>query len=353
MIKEYVELRVKKRIQETPEAITLLVEPTDGVPLSYQAGQFLTLLVRIGNKELRRSYSLSSTPGVDPDMAITIKRLTNGEVSRYLIDHTREGDTLHALQPAGRFTLKRDTANQRDIFFIGAGSGITPLFSLLKYALAKELDSQVTLINSNKNEKTALFYNQLEKLAASHPDTFTLHHLFSNPTTHSPVKVPVRLNIGLLQTLINKFLIYNKKEAQFYVCGPPDFMRMVHMTLIFMEISRDHIYQEIFVTEELPDIVSPLAQYSTPRKVVLSYRFKNYTLEVPYNKSILKMALEKGIPLPYSCMGGVCSTCVALCKSGSVHMTINKVLTDREVAAGLILTCVSYPLTDTVVIEVK
>jgi ring-1,2-phenylacetyl-CoA epoxidase subunit PaaE len=352
MMKDFLELKVKKIIRETAYAITLELENTDGQPIDYQSGQFLTFLLNIHGKELRRSYSLSSAPQIDKNLAVTISRVVNGEVSRYLIDNLKEGDILTALYPAGRFTLQTDASLQRDIFMIGAGSGITPLFSMLKTALKEEPKSRLTLIDSNKNENTALFWQQLKTLATQYQSRLKTIHLLSDPLPASN-QYPVRLNIALLEKLINENLTYTKALAQFFVCGPPHFMRMVRMTLIFMGFQGDNIHKENFVTEALKESAGPVSTDTSPKIVTILYKKKQYAVEVPPHTSILKAALNQGIQLPYSCMGGMCSTCSGICKSGNVHMAINEVLTDKEVAQGWILTCVAFPTTDDVLVEIS
>lgn len=349
-MKDYLELQIKQIKWEAPDAATYILESADGQEILYKAGQFLTLLLAIGGKELRRSYSLSSASGIDSRLAITIKRVSNGEVSRYLLDNLKEGDILKSLHPAGRFTIQTEPNNSRDIFLIGAGSGMIPLFSLLKTILAAEPLSKVTLIDSNKNESSALFWEPLGRLEAKYPNTFTAIHLFSNPAPESK-RHPVRLNIGLLQELITKNLSFAKEKALFFVCGPFHFMRMVRMTLVFMGFDENQIYKEIFVTDPLPGIKPPIAADSAPKQVKIILRKEEFIIEVPYDKSILQAALDRGIQLPYSCFGGVCSTCIGKCTSGSVKMAVNEVLTDKDIAQGWVLTCVGYPVGEGVVIE--
>jgi ring-1,2-phenylacetyl-CoA epoxidase subunit PaaE len=349
-MKEHLELRISKIIRETTEAITLMLEPVVGEEISYKPGQFLTLLVLIDGKELRRSYSLSSTPDIDKHLAITIKRVANGEVSRYLIDHLKEGHILKALPPAGRFTLQTQASELRDIFLIGAGSGLTPLFSILKDILHHEPQSHCTLIQNDKNQSTGLFTREIRQLAVQYSGRFTYHPLYSQPAIQQGGAYPSRLNIGLLQTLLHRYIRFDRSQAQFYICGPSDYMRMVRMTLTFMEFSPEQLHQEIFVTEDIQESAIPVFEDTSPKKVELLYRQQKYVLESPYNQSILKTGLAHGIKLPYSCLGGVCSTCMARCIGGEVYMAINKVLTDRDIAAGWVLTCVGYPISGTVVV---
>jgi ring-1,2-phenylacetyl-CoA epoxidase subunit PaaE len=348
---DLLELRIKKIIPETADAITLLLENTSGEPISYQSGQFLTFIITMAGRELRRSYSISSAPGIDPDIAVTIKRVENGEVSRYLLTHLKEGDILQSLPPAGRFTLATHPDNQRDIFLIGAGSGITPLFSLLKTTLVQEPKSKITLIDVNRNENTTLFREPINQLTGQYPWQFTLIHLFGDPLPHSH-SYPQRLNIGLLQQLIQQHLTFDRTKAKFYVCGPSTFMRMVRMTLIFMEFAEDQIHREIFVTYPLPAAKTPLPSNLYPSRATIRYQQHEHSIFVYPGQTILKAALANGIQLPYSCQGGVCSTCAAKCTQGAVQMTTNEVLTDKDQAEGWILTCTAYPLSEEVTIQI-
>lgn len=188
--------------ENRPEAISYWLESMDGQPVSYQAGQFLTLVLLHNGHEVRRSYSLSSAPG-EP-LRLTIKRVTNGEISRYLLDTLRVSDVLTSLRPAGRFTV--DERSESDLVLIGAGSGITPLFSILKQVLYKESDRQVTLLYSNSNERTILFRNELNALQEQFADRFRLFHLLSNPIDDqsrlSGIVQTGRLNNVMLERLI-------------------------------------------------------------------------------------------------------------------------------------------------------
>lgn len=344
---EILDLRINEIRQEGHNAITLILEEVNRKPVSYLPGQFLTLLVNIGPRELRRSYSLCSSPEIDPFLAITIKRVENGEVSRHLIDHLKEGDVLKALPPAGRFTLDINPSKQRDIFLIGAGSGTTPLFSLLKSILFKENLSKVTLIVSHHDEKSSLYQKDIQALEVKFYGRFKLITLYSEPLDHAHPRV--RLNIDLLEKIVNSNLSFEKETAQFFICGPFEYMRMVRMTLIYMGFEESQIHRENFISKTFNSENFP----SFPTRIInLIYKGENIPIEVPSGKTILKAALENGLPIAYSCQAGICSTCVGVCKGGKVHMSNNQVLTDNEVKAGLILTCVSYPTTDGVVIEV-
>jgi len=347
---DLLQLRIRRIIPQTPEAATFEFETTAGTPLSYRPGQFLTLLVTVNGRELRRSYSFSSTPGIDPFPAVTVKRVANGEVSRHLLTHWREGDVVTALPPAGRFTSDSSPEAPRDVFLVGAGSGVTPLFSLLKALLRDEPNSRITLIYSNRNEHTALFWREINALTETHANLTTIH-LLSDPTPATRHYLG-RLNIGLLEQLVTGHLHFDRDRAEFYVCGPFPYMRMVRMTLVFMKFREEQIHRENFVVEALSAARQPPPHDPSPRRVTLHVGKRTYQLVVPGNRTILQVALEYDVPLPYSCLGGVCSTCSAVCTEGVVRMTLNEVLTARDLAAGWVLTCVGYPDSEAVTLRI-
>lgn len=337
-----------------PDAISYFLEPIDGRPVSYRPGQFLTLILPhpAGNQHspaVRRSYSLSSLPG-EP-LRLTIKRVSNGELSRYLLDTLRVGDTLTSLWPAGRFVL--DETAVGDVVLLGAGSGITPLFGLLKQILLTDTSRRVTLLYSNTNEQRIIFRGELASLQEQYPARFRLIHLLSQPADKlvSPggsVRIG-RLNNVMLDRLLPELIGPSDPSAvQFYVCGPADYMRMVQFTLTFNGIKPEQVRRENFVAG--PVAVAPPPLLAVDRVVMLRTGARETTIRVAAYKSILQAALDEGIALPYSCRGGRCSTCAARCVSGRVLMTINDVLTERDLSDGWVLTCTGYPESDNVVL---
>lgn len=345
-----IQLRVVRIQPETADATSYFLEPVDGKPVLYQPGQFLTLILQqhgsgSGGHEVRRSYSLSSIP--EEPVRLTIKRVQNGEISRYLHNTLRVGDVLTSLQPAGRFTLDEDRPG--DIVLLGAGSGITPLFALLKQILVTNSGQRVTLLYSNTSERTTIFRNELDDLYHQFTDRFQLLYLFSNPTDDWP-GLRGRLNNMMLERLLPRLIGTSSPETtRFYVCGPGDYMRMVRFTLLFSGFHPNQIRRENFVVE--PVVLTPPPAIAQDRTICIKFRGRDVEIQVPAYKSILQAALDEGITLPYSCRGGRCSTCAARCLSGRVHMTINDVLTEHDLADGWVLTCTGYPESDGVVIE--
>ncbi|WAC09870.1 ferredoxin--NADP reductase [Dyadobacter pollutisoli] len=342
-----ISLRVREIIRESDDTKTFIFERTDGNPFLYKAGQFLTFIIPMHGHEVRRSYSMSSAPGVDVFPAITVKRVPNGEISRFWIDTVRENDTFTALPPSGRFVLEASTGQPRDIVLVGAGSGITPLFSILKQALTLEQENHVTLIYASRNVRNTLFHEQIIAWQKRFPERLQVIHIHSQPSDEWN-GIRGRINNTRLEQLVNKSLRYDRQHARFFICGPFDLMRSAEITLHFMGFSDAQIRKENFVITAPP----PPPPISYPHEITLQYRDKTYGLMVPAHTTILDAALAAGIQLPYSCKGGRCSTCAGVCTSGSVHMSVNEVLTDRDLREGWILTCSAYPDGDNVTIRV-
>lgn len=322
------------------DAIFVFIKPADDNAVVYEAGQFLTLIIQHHGKEVRRSYSIASAPGIDAEMFIVIKRLENGEISRYLIDHLKAGNVLTTLHPAGRFTLNT-SALSRTVFFIAAGSGITPIYALIKKVLAEESLSRVILIYQNRNEDSTIFKHELETLQHQYRQRMQQVNLLSTP---SDKKLhPQRLNNFLLEQLMAQY--YNPHALHaFYICGPYAFMRMVQFVLRFSGVRQDVIRKENFVIDAVPP--PPLITDQSLKQITLLWKDRQYLFSVAYPSTILQAALQHDIRLPYSCRGGRCSSCTVKCISGKVTMSINEVLTDHDLQQGLVLTCVGYAETD-------
>lgn len=329
-------LKVRAIISETFDTKTIVLESPTQENIAYESGQFLTLIIQHDGHEVRRSYSLSTAPGIDAFPAITVKRVTNGNISRYLLDHLTIGDELVSLPPAGRFTIDIQKEVQRDIFLIGGGSGITPLFSILQTVLHQEPQSRITLIYVNRSPTATIFLHQLTGLAKTYPEQLNIIHLWSSEGR--------RLNNTSVEALVRKNLIFEAKNACFYLCGPTDLMRMAQFTLKFMGFDGEQIRKENFVIDiPPPPLTSKLDKSAT---LTLHFKGQTHNLKVEPWQNILQAALNQGIPLPYSCRGGRCATCMGHCTAGQVYMSINDVLTERDIANGLILTCTAYPETE-------
>ena len=334
-------LRVDEIKWELPNVATFYLVETHGKKVQYKAGQFITLVFNHHGEEVRRSYSLSSSPDEDRP-AITVKRISNGEISRFLLTKVKVGDLINAVKPAGVFTPTAIEA-EKDLVFFAAGSGIAPIFSQLKYILNRPGKSKIHLIYSNLDRQSIIFNAELDALAEKFADRFNITYLLSSDAN--------RLTNLVVEGLVNNQIVFSRDKAEFYLCGPFVYMRMIRLTLIYMGIEPRQIHKENFVLETVA-VTGSRINYP-PRNIRINFNDELHDVVEGENQSILQAALQNKINLPYSCRSGICSACIAFCKSGKVEMAKNEVLTDEDLANGWILTCTGHALTDDVEIEYK
>ncbi|MDB5257803.1 MAG: flavodoxin reductase (ferredoxin-NADPH reductase) family 1 [Chitinophagaceae bacterium] len=322
---------------ETPQSKTFVLEPLDGWQPEYQAGQFLTFVFQTPYGEKRRSYSISSAPESGEPLSITVKKVDNGEFSRFLVYQIKTGDILYTSGISGFFQLPARPRDIEQFFFLAAGSGITPCFSLIKTILTTGTQ-HVVLIYSNKTEEVTIFLQALLDLQQKYTKRFTVRFLYSNRFNvyHS------RLSKWLLLHLLEEYPIASKDKAYFYLCGPFDYMQTIRITLLGESIPAAHIVKEDF--SSLPRLLIPKPPDTSAHQVTITLPQQTYEVKVQYPQSILASAKAQHIALPYSCEAGRCGSCVATCTKGKVWMAYNEVLTDQEIAKGRILTCQSFPI---------
>ena len=343
-------LRIDKIINQPGDNITLHLKPIGEAYPKYLAGQFISLVFEGQHKEIRRSYSFNSSPDVDEPIAITVKRVENGEISRLLHHKTAEGDILLAMEPQGLFSYLPEENQERDVFLFAAGVGITPLISIMKTALVRETQSKITLVYSNRSLEDTLFYNELNEWQSKYPERLKIIFVFSN----SKNLMTARLNKFYIEKLLKEHLVFDRDNALFYSCGPIIYMDLCRITLLGMGFDIKQIKRETFVLPEDEvdeDDSSEKVVDKNTYSVILNFRGETYNLDIPWPKRILDVALEHKIKLPYSCRGGVCSTCVANCTKGHVRMDYNEVLTDDEIERGRVLVCTGRPTENGTTIE--
>jgi 3-ketosteroid 9alpha-monooxygenase subunit B len=331
---DFAALTVKDVVRETADAISLVFDvPQEwSQHFEYQAGQFLTLRVVLDGEEHRRCYSMSSSPLPGEDLRVTVKRDRTGVVSNWLNDHVRVGDTIDTAPPAGRFVL-RDA--QRDVVAFAGGSGVTPVFSLIRAALAGT-GRNVRLLYANRDRDSVIFAAALAELAAQHPERLTVHHHLDEDS-------------GVLSpAAIESFLAGAGPDADCYVCGPAPFMDTVEATVVSGGITRDRLHLERFSVTEVVVPEDP----STPVTEEVTITLERTTITVPYRAghTVLQMARIGGLKAPSSCETGSCGTCIAQITDGSARMLNNDALDDDEVDDGLILTCQSLPTSPTLAV---
>lgn len=339
----YKKVRIKSIAEEVKGFKTFVFEEGHGI--QYKAGQYLTLVKQHGDEEIRRSYSIISSPAVNELLAIGVKRIENGFFSRQLIDYASVGDELITTGAGGFFVLPDDIKNYQTLFFFAAGSGVTPIYSLIKEALLTLPDLLLVLVYSNASENKTVFLKELNALQKKYYGRLIIKFLFSNNSNLLRARLHRDLLVGFVQQ-------YSAGNSLFYICGPESYMRLCIYTLHEIGIRKEHIKKEDFVINKaikrdaLPPDKGDYMAY-------MQLKNEEFKIVVHYPDSILKAAKKQGISLPYSCEAGRCGNCVAKCTEGTVWHSYNEVLTEKELEQGLVLTCVGHPVGGDVFLEIK
>lgn len=329
------EVQISEIISETAETKTFVLSPLHNWQPFYTAGQFLTLVFQTKFGEKRRSYSLSSSPALNELLTITIKKVDNGEFSRWFLYHAKVGDILQTTGINGFFCLPVVLDEMEQVFFLAAGSGITPCYAIIK-TLLHTTTKKVVLIYSNKNKNDTIYLQQLLKLNHQYPDKFQLRFLNSA----SDDIYNRRLGKWLLGILLKEYLKVEKTNTFFYLCGPFDYMLMITITLLGEGIKATQIRKEVFVP--FKKISKPKPSDTDIHLLTIRMNTKKYLLPVQYPETILATAKLHDIPLPYSCEAGSCGACAATCVKGKIWMAYNEVLTESDIGKGRVLTCQGY-----------
>jgi ferredoxin-NADP reductase len=341
----YHTLTIKSIREEVPHFKTFVLEGEE--PLRYKAGQYITLVDTVNGEELRRSYSIASAPTLGEPLTIGVKRVENGYFSRLLVDKGKVGDRLLSTGAGGLFTLPEDIQNYKQLFFLAAGSGITPIFSLIKTALHDHPHLHLVLVYSNASAQKAIFREALEALARQHPQQLHIEFLYSNAAHLGRARLYRELLLQFLHSLSTAPI----SETLYYICGPEAYMRMCLYTLQAEGVPPGNIRRENFVIQRI--IPPKAAPPDKERHEVSLHLFgREYRFPVQYPDTILSAARKQGLAMPYSCEVGRCGNCVALCTQGKVWLSYNEVLTEKELTKGLVLTCVAHPVGGDVRVEI-
>lgn len=341
---QVIELQIAAVIEETADAHTLVFTTPDDKPvaperLRYSPGQFLTLRVpsdRTGS--VARCYSLSSSPFTDDRLAVTVKRTVGGYASNWLCDNAHPGLRMHALAPSGLFVPK---TLDGDLLLVAAGSGITPMMSICRSALARGRGS-ITLIYANRDEESVIFAGALRELAAEHPGRLTVVHWLET--------VQGLPSAGALAALAAP---YAAREA--FICGPGPFMATAERALLQAGTPAERIHIEVFRSIEsdpfakiVIDDTPPADGAGGPATASVTLDGTTHQVRWPRSAMLLDVLLDAGLDAPYSCREGHCGACAVLVQTGAVQMEINDALDDSDCAEGLILACQARPVSDLV-----
>jgi 3-ketosteroid 9alpha-monooxygenase subunit B len=326
-------LKVAEVIQETGDAHSIVFETPEG--LTYKPGQFLTLRLPHADGIVARCYSLSSAPGVDEQLKVTVKRVKDGRGSNWVCDTVLAGHEIDVLAPSGTFTPKSLDA---DLLLLAGGSGITPVMSIIKSSLARGT-GRMLLIYANRDEQSVIFHAELRALVAEHPERLVVMHWLETVQGLPSLKP--------LQELVRPWV-----HAEAFICGPAPFMDCAADALKDLGISRDRIHIERFTSlagdpwTEV-EAVAPVAGERTV-DLVVELDGETHELDWPQSSKLLDFLLDKGLDAPYSCREGACSACGVILLEGEVAMENNSVLEQEDLDEGWRLACQSRPVSDTV-----
>jgi ferredoxin-NADP reductase len=332
---EYHPLAVAAVVDETEDTRSFVLEIPDalGETFRYRAGQFCTFRAVIGSEPVVRCYSMSSSPDVGDPFTTTVKRVREGRMSNWMNDELGPGATIDVMPPAGLFVL-RDT--DAPLVAFAGGSGITPVMSVLKTALATT-DRSMLLVYANRGADSVIFQAELERLRAGSDDRLVVHHHLDTES-------------GFLDAARCVALVGDRAHADFYVCGPGPYMDIVEIALGSLGVPAERVFIERFVVPEDEPRTSGDGAVTTESLVVRIER-RTHALAYQPGDTLLEAARRGGLQPPYQCESGSCATCMAHLDEGTVRMRVNNALTADEVAEGWILTCQSLPTSAAVVVN--
>lgn len=348
-------LTVKEIIKETADCVSVSFDLPDNLKSEFDfiPGQYLTLETEIDGNNVRRSYSLCSAK-FEQEWRVAIKQVENGKFSTFANNHLKKGDTINVMPPTGNFKLKTAAENTKHYVAFAAGSGITPILSMIKTVLKEEPKSKFTLFYGNRNFDTIIFREELEALKNVNLNRLSVHHILSKEKLGSPLFYG-RIDAAKCEKFSKVFFDPKDVDA-YYLCGPAKMIFAVKDELTKQGAPTDNIHFELFNTDDLPvnteEQKEKTYDSASESKVTIILDSESFDMPLEYGgTSILDAALAAGADLPYACKGGVCSTCKAKITKGEVIMDINYALEPDEVENGYVLTCQSHPRTPEVTVN--
>ncbi len=345
-------IAIKEIVKETANCVSIAFDIPAHLSafFKYTQGQYITLKTQINGQEIRRSYSLFSTP-LEQDFRVAIKKVDGGIFSTYANTALQVGDVLEVMAPNGKFFTSLQKNQSKKYIAIAAGSGITPILSIIKTTLLTEPNSNFTLVYGNKNRHSIIFKEQLEALKNKYVNRFNLIHILSKERTDATINFG-RINAEKCNQLFNGLVSLTADD--YFLCGPEEMIFSVQNFLFEKGIAKEKIHFELFGTSKKKNNEPRVSEITNNPKSSITLKVDGRIIDfkLTYNSiSILDAAMQEGADLPYACKGGVCCTCRAKLIEGKVDMEVNYALEEAELAQGFILTCQATPTTEKVVID--
>jgi ring-1,2-phenylacetyl-CoA epoxidase subunit PaaE len=343
-LQKFHQLKISNINEETTNAVAITFDiPSHLTELfSFKSGQYITLRAKIKGELIARSYSICSSPQSEL-LIVAVKSIKGGVFSNYANDVLRKGDLLEVSRPEGRFIFEND--NSKKIFCgIAAGSGITPILSIIKDTLSSNTDNKFVLLYSNKSIAETMFFNDIKGLESSYSSRFYCHNIYSRENVAD-------CEFGRIDSaFINYCLKQHSKLSfdKFFLCGPEELTLSISDELNKLGYEKNKILFELFFSKSELKLETNLGGDSMAK---ITCDYEDFEITIPKNMTILDAALSQKIDVPYSCQGGVCSSCIGKITSGTGKMLENNILTDSEIQEGLVLACQTVPTSQNISID--
>ena len=343
----FFKLSIKEIKQETKNSVSILFEVPEEIKQNFHfiPGQYITIKKEFAGNEIRRAYSICSSKESNA-IRIGVKAVENGTFSVFATSELVVGDVLEVSPPEGRFILDPVSSNEKKYLAFAAGSGITPVLSMLKSVLESESNSKFVLMFGNQSPEDTMFKGEIDQLSITYPNRLFVYYTYSRKNEDDAL-------FGRIDISKVNYILKNKHQEfdfdDFFLCGPELMIDTVKEDLLKKGYSSNQIHCELFSTEL--DVVESPQNLEGESIVTVLLDDEEEIFTMSKKKSILEAALKKGIDAPYSCQGGICSSCLAQVTEGKAVMDKNTILTDEEVEDGLILTCQAHPITEKITID--
>lgn len=348
LMSQFHKLTISELHKETDDCVTIAFEVPAALKTDFRfkAGQYITLKTTVEGKELRRDYSICSSPN-SGILKVAVKAVKDGTFSSFANSKLKVGDVMEVSSPNGRFVFEPNSSLERTIAAFAAGSGITPIMSIAKSVMEGEPKSNFVLVYGNKTPNDTIFLDELLQLQSQYKERFRIHFVYSQSQEDKAL-------FGRIEKSTVNFILKNDYADtifdRFYICGPEPMIHTIQDVLMEYGIKESQILFELFtVTTPAKPIASELIDGKTKVTIMLDDEESSFVMD--QKKSVLEAALAENLDAPYSCQGGICSSCLARLKEGEVTMRQNNILTDSELEEGLILTCQAHPITSTIIVD--
>ena len=348
VMSQFHNLTIKSITKVTDQSVAITFDIPEDLKsnFSFKAGQYITLNTKINNEDVRRDYSICSSVN-SGSVTVAVKAVENGTFSVYANQQLTAGDTIGVAEPNGRFVFEANSEKTRTVAAFAAGSGITPILSIAKTLLEDEPFSNFILVYGNKRLKDAMFVDELMQLKQTYGNRFHVHFIYSQAQEADAI-------FGRIEKSTVNLMVKNKYRGvtidRFYLCGPEQMIHVVKDVLVENNVKEKQIFFELFTAPvTIENDTAEISSGNSRLKVIVDE--EEFEFEMSQENSILDAALKQNIDAPYSCQGGVCSSCIARITDGEAVMRQNNILTDSEVAEGLVLTCQAHPKSANLVVD--